>query len=419
MSHHEDTPSLSSLTCGLSAVGPLLDSCGYAVLDGLLPSCFALALRDEMTTLHRQQLLRPHRFGFKSSPSAPVRLVRKPHIYEAELSEPHVREHAASIGTVSELVATAAGAAFPELQLCPGPNGEGTAVKLQCNEGHGGCFPLHFDNAGPPSCRKLTCLVYLNPHWQPADGGELELVPWLAPPVRIPPLGGRVVLFRSDLVLHRVLPSRVCRFCFTIWIDGARTNEDKLVLPKSRSPREVCAELGRSGAQRLLSRAVYADEYEASLAACMASTQELCSEMVAQHRAHVAACDASGPLAKLVHAAREIKGELKGETAEIAGEIAGGPTAPSVAAAVPPPPPPPPPPSDASEQCHAQLQPATRAGTAGGEAPSVESNAEAHRTTRHRTTRHRTARAASSALAVRLSVCACSDSLLRASVLVL
>ena len=202
---------------------------------------------------------------------------------------------------------------------------------------------------------------------------------------------------RSDLVLHRVLPSRARRFCFTIWVDGARTNEDKLVLPESRSAREVCAELGRSGAQRLLSRAVYAAEYEASLAACMGSSEQLCAEMVAQHRAHVAACDASGPLAKLVHAARELKREL----AHVAAEVAAGPTAPIVATAVPPPPPPPP--SDA------QLQPATRAGTAGAEPPSVESDAEAHRT----------ARAGSSALTVRLSACACSDSLVRASVLVL
>ena len=382
---HEDTPSLSSLTSGLAASGPSLDSRGYTVLDGLMPPCFALALRDEMATLHRQQLLRPHRFGFKSSPSAPARIVRKPHIYEAELSEPHVREHAANIGTVSELVATAAGAAFPELQLHPGPDGEGTAVKLQCNEGHGGCFPLHFDNAGPPSRRKLTCLVYLNPSWAEGDGGELELVPWLASPVRIPPLGGRVVLFRSDLVLHRVLPSRVRRFCFTIWVDGERTNEDKLVLPKSRSPREVCAELGRSGAQRLLSRAVYADEYEESLAACMASTAEL-GPMVEQHRAHVAACDASGSLAKLVHAARELKGE-----------IAGRPTAPSITAAPAPPPPP-----RESLQCDAQLQPATCGETAGGTATTVEARL--------------TVRAASPALVVRLSVCACSCSQVHTSV---
>jgi hypothetical protein len=140
---------------------------------------------------------------------------------------------------------------------------------------------------------------------------------------------------------------------------------------------------------------VYAAEYEASLAACMGSSEQLCAEMVAQHRAHVAACDANGPLAKLVHAARELKREL----AHVAAEVAAGPTAPIVAAAVPPRPPP----SDA------QLQPATRAGTAGAEAPSVESDAEAHRT----------ARAGSSALTVRLSACACSDSLVRASVLVL
>ena len=37
---HADTPSLSSLTYGLAAAGPSLDSCGYAVLDGLLPPCF-------------------------------------------------------------------------------------------------------------------------------------------------------------------------------------------------------------------------------------------------------------------------------------------------------------------------------------------------------------------------------------------
>ena len=50
-------------------------------------------------------------------------------------------------------------------------------------EGGGGCFPLHYDNAGPPSKRRLTCLVYLNPGWADGDGGELQLAPWLRPPV--------------------------------------------------------------------------------------------------------------------------------------------------------------------------------------------------------------------------------------------
>ena len=124
-----------------------------------------------------------------------------------------------------------------------------------------------------------------------------------------------------------------------------------------------------------------------------ASTAELCSEMVAQHRAHVAACDASGPLAKLVHAARELKSE-----------IADGPTAPSIAAAAAPPPPP----NGAAIHGDAQLQPATQLQTAprreaaGGGLPSDDA--------------HRTARAVSPALVVRLSVYACSYSHVQASV---
>ena len=27
------------------------------------------------------------------------------------------------------------------------------------------CFPLHYDNAGPPSKRRLTCLFYLSVGW--------------------------------------------------------------------------------------------------------------------------------------------------------------------------------------------------------------------------------------------------------------
>ena len=52
----------------------------------------------------------------------------------------------------------AAAAAFSELALRPvGDDGkEGVTVKIQCNEGSGGCFPMHFDNAGPPSKRKLS-----------------------------------------------------------------------------------------------------------------------------------------------------------------------------------------------------------------------------------------------------------------------
>ena len=43
------------------------------------------------------------------------------------------------------------------------PGDAARTVKLQHNRGGGGCFPLHYDNPGPPSRRALTCILYLNP----------------------------------------------------------------------------------------------------------------------------------------------------------------------------------------------------------------------------------------------------------------
>jgi len=86
--------------------------------------------------------------------------------------------------------------------------------------GNGACFPLHYDNPGRPSKRKLTCLVYLNPDWKPGDGGELKLFPFLEEPITIEPKFDRCVIFVSDLILHRVLPCFAPRFCFTIWSVG-------------------------------------------------------------------------------------------------------------------------------------------------------------------------------------------------------
>ena len=176
---------------------------------------------------------------------------------------------------------------------------------MQCNEG-GGCFPLHYDNAGPPSKRRLTALFYLNPRWTPLDGGELELCPWLSPPVRVPPLHGRLVLFLSDVVLHRVLPSKARRYCFTVWIDGANTNDpSSLRLDPKASP---CAALRMDPAQRILSRAVYAEEYAASIRECFRATPEQEAAVLESHHRHVEQQMAgSAAFARLVTEARACK----------------------------------------------------------------------------------------------------------------
>ena len=104
------------------------------------------------------------------------------------------------------------------------PGDAARTVKLQHNRGGGGCFPLHYDNPGPPSRRALTCILYLNPDWTEGDGGELLLTPFLSGTIRVRPKHDRLAVFLSDRILHRVLPAKAERFCLTVWLDGEGMN---------------------------------------------------------------------------------------------------------------------------------------------------------------------------------------------------
>jgi Rps23 Pro-64 3,4-dihydroxylase Tpa1-like proline 4-hydroxylase len=50
---------------------------------------------------------------------------------------------------------------------------------------------------------QVTAIFYLNQHWKPSHGGQLQLYPFPAPPVDIQPLQDRLVLFASTRMLHR------------------------------------------------------------------------------------------------------------------------------------------------------------------------------------------------------------------------
>ena len=51
--------------------------------------------------------------------------------------------------------------------------------------------------------RRVTAILYLNPEWHPAHGGQLKLYPLPGPPAVIEPLLDRMVLFSSCQMLHR------------------------------------------------------------------------------------------------------------------------------------------------------------------------------------------------------------------------
>lgn len=108
------------------------------------------------------------------------------------------------------------------------------ALRLELNEGAwlglarfelqlaryepGGHYVRHRDALHGQSNRRVTAIVYLNPDWRPADGGQLRL--YCQPPVEIEPTLGRLVIFLSEKVDHEVLPTAATRLAATAWYYG-------------------------------------------------------------------------------------------------------------------------------------------------------------------------------------------------------
>tara|TARA_B110001454_G_scaffold219202_1_gene252024 strand:+ start:115490 stop:116074 length:585 start_codon:yes stop_codon:yes gene_type:complete len=85
----------------------------------------------------------------------------------------------------------------------------------------GGKYGKHIDNPSGLSPRLFTFIFYLNPNWQPGDGGELVLYEPNHPDKKlkqIEPRGGTFVLFRSDLFHHEVLTAMKPRYTLTGWL---------------------------------------------------------------------------------------------------------------------------------------------------------------------------------------------------------
>jgi 2OG-Fe(II) oxygenase superfamily len=156
-------------------------------------------------------------------------------------------------------------------------------------------------------------LLYLNPQWQQHHGGELCLMPFLGKPVTIAPIMDRLVIFRSDLVLHRVLPSQATRYALTIWLDAEsdHVNQDvdvmlripKTALSSSGDWHALCKQLTASPMQRLLSRGVYKEEYMTSLIECMQNADGQ-DEMLAAHLSQLRAIEKNSALNELVERLR-------------------------------------------------------------------------------------------------------------------
>lgn len=105
---------------------------------------------------------------------------------------------------------------------------------LACYEGGAEGYGPHIDNAdgdGRVDGRILTVILYLNPGWDRAQGGQLAIFEpdpgcfesnagstgkWCT----VWPEGGTLVFFRADTMLHEVLPASVKRYALSVWFCG-------------------------------------------------------------------------------------------------------------------------------------------------------------------------------------------------------
>lgn len=65
-------------------------------------------------------------------------------------------------------------------------------------------YKRHLDQFKNEKGRQYSIVLYLNDDWKEEDGGLLSLYPHERKPVNISPLGGRMVLFRSNEMEHEV-----------------------------------------------------------------------------------------------------------------------------------------------------------------------------------------------------------------------
>lgn len=83
----------------------------------------------------------------------------------------------------------------------------------------GDFYKVHLDAFRGQQNRVLTVVTYLNPDWNPEDGGELVIYPekGSTPLMKVMPEFGTLVVFLSEEFPHEVLPAQTDRYSIAGW----------------------------------------------------------------------------------------------------------------------------------------------------------------------------------------------------------
>jgi hypothetical protein len=259
---------------------------GYAVVDDAVDADVARALVGEMRALADARAFRENRTVFARSDGARCELV-KPGIFELE-THAMTAAHATLAPRFSRMTGrgTPMRDALNETLTTRRLDGNPltrASVKLQINDGRGGCFPLHFDGDQSLDSRVVTMLCYLNEDWRTEDGGELVYYPFPRRRVVVEPTFGRVVFFDARFGLHRVLPSKRERLCFTVWHFTESARPPHAPAPPGDDARSQMRALLHPGLRKHLAKLVLADEWATSIEESHDANSEVCAAALKTH----------------------------------------------------------------------------------------------------------------------------------------
>lgn len=83
----------------------------------------------------------------------------------------------------------------------------------------GSFYKKHLDQFQNDSDRKYSMISYLNEGWKEEDGGQL-MIHQKDKDQKIDPCNGKTVFFKSDALVHEVLPTNRRRMSVTGWLKG-------------------------------------------------------------------------------------------------------------------------------------------------------------------------------------------------------
>lgn len=199
------------------AMADRLASAGLLVIDGFLGVDVALRLRADVVALRERGVFRAARIG-SGAQRRHAPLVRRDEICWFDVDAgPDADDGAAGVAPPDEVrrfLARVDGLREDLNRLC--------YLGLVRTECHAACYAdgafyrAHLDTFVGRPARTVSFVYFLNPGWEPEDGGYLRVHG--EAPEDIAPVLDRLVLFRSREVLHEVLPVRRERYALTGWL---------------------------------------------------------------------------------------------------------------------------------------------------------------------------------------------------------